>query len=146
MSPIIQGADLSTVSITREPFAEGEYLVTILKSEIQPGGKMLVIKTKIEQAPEDKDIGREFWDWVNIIQNDGKINQISMEHLKRYLAAVFGKDSPEANAAPPDTDPLDGHQVKLYLIKDSYPDKKDLDENGQPKIKTNNKVKSILQA
>jgi hypothetical protein len=145
MSPVIHGANLKEVSTERKPRAEGEYLVTIMKSEMN--GKMLVIKTKIEEAPEDKDIGQEFWDWVNIVQNDGKLNQISMEHLKRYMEAVFGKGSPEADAEPPDTDVLDGHQVRLYLIVDSYEDKKDIDpETGKGRTKTNNKVKSILPA
>lgn len=139
--PVIQGADLSSVTTERKAFDEGEYLVTIQSSEF--GGdqnKMLIIKTKIEAAPNDADVGREFWDWVNVIQNDGKINQISMAHVKRYMEAVFGKGAPETEGNPPDTDPLNGHQVRLYLILDTYKDKK----SGEDK--TNNKVKQILSA
>lgn len=132
--PILQGADLTQVSTTREPLPEGDYVVTILESEMN--GNTLVMKTRIEEPSEFA--GRQFWDWINYIQNDGKINQISLEHIKRYLEAVYGKDSPESNQ--PDTDVLNGHQVKLYLVIDEYKAK------GSDETKRNNKVKKILPA
>ena len=142
--PIIEGADLTSVFTTREPFPEGLYTVTIFEQELQGNGKTLVMKTKIDE-PEDLR-GREFWDFINLRQNDGKPNKISWEHIKRYLEAVFGKGSNEAEANPPDTDVLTGTQVKLYLKEDSYEDAKDLDEFGKPTVKRNNKVKKILSA
>jgi len=138
--PILQGADLTQVSTTREPLPEGDYVVTILESEIQ-GDRTLVLKTRVEEPAEFAP--RQFWDYINLIQNDGKQNRISLEHIKRYLEAVFGKDSPEAEASPPDTDVLNGHTVKLYLIVDEFKPKgwKEGDE-----LSRNNKVKKILPA
>lgn len=138
--PVLHGADLSSVSTERKLYDEGEYLVTIIGSEM--GGKsknMLIIKTKIAAAPNDADVDSEFWDWINYIQNDGKVNQISLSHIKRYMESVFGKDSAEANASPPDTDLLNGSQVRLYLIQDPY-----TDNSGTEKV--NNKVKQIFPA
>lgn len=135
--PILEGADLTQVSTTREPMPEGDYLVTVLESEIS-GGKTLVLKTRIDEPAEFAN--RQFWDYINLIQNDGKQNRISLEHIKRYLEAVFGKDSPEAEASPPDTDVLNGHQVRLYLIIDEFKD------NKTDEIRRNNKVKKILPA
>ena len=135
--PILEGADLTQVSTTREPMPEGDYLVTVLESEIS-GSKTLVLKTRIDEPAEFAN--RQFWDYINLIQNDGKQNRISLEHIKRYLEAVFGKDSPEAEASPPDTDVLNGHQVRLYLIIDEFKD------NKTDEIRRNNKVKKILPA
>ena len=84
--PVLQGADLTQVNTTREPMPEGDYLVTVLESEIQGEGKTLVLKTRIEEPSEFA--GRQFWDYINLIQNDGKMNRISLEQIKRYIEAV----------------------------------------------------------
>lgn len=138
MCPILEGADLTQVSTTREPLPEGDYVVTVFESEIQKGGKTLVLKTRVEEPAEFAP--RQFWDYINLIQNDGKPNKISLEQIKRYLEAVFGKDSPEAENTRPQTDILNGHQVRLYLIIDEFKDEK----SGEKK--RNNKVKKILPA
>jgi hypothetical protein len=52
------------------------------------------------------------------VQNDGKKNDIGLKTLKRYLEAVFGKDSPESQRA--NSDPLTGHMVKVYLTQKQY--------------------------
>ena len=135
--PVLQGADLTQVNTTREPMPEGDYLVTVLESEIQGEGKTLVLKTRIEEPSEFA--GRQFWDYINLIQNDGKMNRISLEQIKRYIEAVYGKGSQEAEASPPDTDVLNGHNVRLYLIVDEFKDK-----TGE--TKKNNKVKKIFPA
>lgn len=133
--PVIQGADLTSVSTEREPFPDGEYVVTIKDSEIADN-KTLIIKSRIESPAEFKD--REFWDYINLVQNDGKQNRIGLETMKRYLEAVFGKGSAEAEASPPDTDVLNGHSVTLQLVVSTYT--KDGEE------RKNNKVKRIYPA
>lgn len=134
--PIIEGADLTTVSTDFKPYVEGEYLMLVKESEIHDG-KQVRIKMEIVDAPDQNDTGKPFTDFINIRQNDGKVNQIGLGTIKRYLEAVFGKGSPESNQN--DTDLLNGHNVRLYLIEDSYTDK-----NGQEK--QNNKVKKIFKA
>lgn len=132
--PILEGVDLTSVSTKREAFPEGEYTLTFKGSELDEAKKTLILKTVIE-AP-DQYQGREFWDWINIVQNDGKKNEIGYKNIKRYLEAVFGKGSSEAEASPPDTDVLNGHQVVVYLKQTTYTDK---DKIEQPK----NEVKKI---
>ena len=133
--PVIQGADLTSVSTEREPFPDGEYLLTIKESEVQ-NGKMVVIKSTIEEPQEFQ--GREYWDFINIIQNDGKQNRIGLENIKRYLEAVFGKGSPEAEASPPDTDVLNGHSVRALISTREY------QKDGE--TKRNNQVKRVFPA
>lgn len=132
--PVLENVDLSSVSTKREAFPEGEYTLTFKASELDAEKKTVILKTVIE-AP-DQYQGREFWDWINIVQNDGKKNEIGYKNIKRYLEAVFGKGSSEAEASPPDTDVLNGHQVMVYLKQTSYKDKSGED---QPK----NEVKKI---
>lgn len=132
--PVLENVDLSSVSTKREAFPEGEYTLTFKSSELDAEKKTLIMKTVIEEPTQYQ--GREFWDWINIIQNDGKKNEIGYKNIKRYLEAVFGKGSSEAEASPPDTDVLNGHQVMVYLKQTSYKDKSGED---QPK----NEVKKI---
>lgn len=138
--PVLQGADLTQVSTTREPLPEGDYLVTVLESEIQ-NDRTLVLKMRVEEPAEFAP--RQFWDYINLVQNDGKQNRISLEQIKRYIEAVYGKGSPEAEASPPDTDVLNNHQLRLYLIIDEFKPKnwKEGDE-----LSRNNKVKKIFPA
>ena len=135
--PIIEGADMTSISTEFKPYVEGEYRMLIKSTEMHKNNSQLRIVCEIEDAPNSDDIGKPFTDFINIVQNDGKLNQIGLATVKRYLEAVFGKDSPESNNA--DTDPLVGHSVTLYLIEDSYKDK-------DGKDRTNNKVKKILKA
>lgn len=115
--PIIEGADLSTISTERELLPEGEYLFTILDSEMSEDKSSLILKRRIEEAPEgsEKLVGTESWDWINLVQGDGKKNEIGLVTLKKYLEAVFGKDSPESAQA--DSDLLHGHEVRIYVIQ-----------------------------
>ena len=117
--PIIPGADLTSVSTKREAYPEGEYLVTIIGSELSEDKRSLILETRIEEPGELQ--GRKFSHWINVVQNDGKPNRIGWTTLKRYLEAVFGKGSPES--LQNDSDPLTGHTVHLQLEKGSYTDK-----------------------
>lgn len=142
--PVIEGADLTSVSTEREPFAAGEYLVTVKESEIKDG-KTLIIKSRIEEPVEFQ--GREYWDYINLRQNDGKQNRIGLESAKRYMEAVFGKGSPEAESSPPDTDVLNGHQVRVLLEvreywKNDIPEPQRTEDNKS----RNNQTKRVFPA
>lgn len=128
--PIIEGADLTSVSTKREAYPDGEYLVTIIGSELDEKKKNLLIQTRIEE-PSDLQ-GRKFTHWINIVQNDGKPNRIGWTTLKRYLEAVFGVGSPESKQN--DSDPLTGHTVHLQLDKSTYKDK-DGEEQEKNEVK-----------
>ncbi len=136
MCPVIEGADLTSVSTTREPYPEGEYTVTVKESEVSEDGRTLTLKSVIDEPAQYQ--GRELWDFINLVQNDGKQNKIGLTTIKRYLEAAFGKKSSEAEASPPDTDVLNGQTIKVYLKIGSY--KKD----GQDVPK--NEVKKIYEA
>lgn len=136
MCPVIEGADLTSVSTKREPYPEGEYTITIKNSELDEEKKTLILKSNIEEPEQFR--GRELWDFINLVQNDGKKNKIGWITIKRYLEAAFGKGSNEAESNPPDTDVLNGQQVKVYLKVTSY--KKDGED--VPK----NEVKKIFEA
>lgn len=142
--PVIEGADLTSVSTDHEPYPGGEYLVTVKESEIQ-NGKSLIIKSRIEEPVEYQ--GREYWDFINLKQNDGKQNRIGLESTKRYLEAVFGKGSPEAEASPPDTDVLNGHQVKLLLeVREYWPNNIPEADRTPENKKKNNQTKRVFPA
>lgn len=132
--PVIQGADLSSVSTERQALPEGDYLLDIFTSELSENKEKVIIKMKVLDGPEGTK-NKEFWDWCTVT---GQWTEIGLQQIKRYLEAVFGKGSTEAEAAPPDTDPLHGHQVRVYLSIESY--KKDGED------KTSNKAKQIRAA
>lgn len=136
--PIIEGADMSSVSTERELLPEGSYTMTIKESELSEDGRSLIIKHRIDSAPDEAQarVGQEWWNWINIKTNDGKVNEIGFASIKKYLEAVFGKGSSESNSN--DTDPLNGATVELYIVQKSY--KKDGDD------KTVNNVKRITKA
>ena len=153
--PIIEDADLTSVSTDREPFPEGLYHVTVKESELikaDGGGyKGVIIKSRINAAevegePADKFAEREYWHYIYTRQNDGKPNKVGLSDIKRYLEAGFGKGSPEAESAKPDTDLLNGMNLKLYLKVREYDDKNEKDVNGQPVKRRSNDVKQILAA
>lgn len=131
MCPIIEGADMSSISTEREMLPEGEYLFTIITTELSDDKKSLIVKRRIDEAPAEgeKFLGQENWDWINIEQRDGKKNEIGFQTIKRYLEAVFGKGSPESNSN--DTDPLHGQQVRIYIVQTSA--------KGSDKVYNNNK-------
>ena len=111
--PIIEGADMASISTERKLIPEGEYLFTITDQEMSDDKSTLIIKRRIEEAPDPQYVGQEAWDFVNLVQNDGKTNTIGLETIKKYLEAVFGKGSPESQSN--DTDPLTGQQVRIYI-------------------------------
>ena len=117
--PIIEGADLTSVSTDREPLTEGEYLLTVLDSEYSEDKRFLIIHHRIDEGPER--VGQKWQNWINVRQNDGKTNEIGLATLKRYLETVFGKGSPESKVA--DSDPLHGHQIRAYISVRSWQDK-----------------------
>lgn len=136
--PIIEGADMASVSTERELLPEGSYTMTIKESELSEDGRSLIIKHRIDTAPDEAQarVGQEWWNWINIKANDGKVNEIGFSQIKKYLEAVFGKGSSESNSN--DTDPLNGASVELYIVQKSY--KKDGED------KTVNNVKRITKA
>ena len=134
--PIIKGADLSSVSTDFELYPPGAYKVEVKSSEMSENGKNLLIKTEIVECDTDqKYIGKNFTHFINLETNAGDRNEIGLQTLKRYLEAVFGKKSPEADVA--DSDPLNGHLVTLVLGQ--RPDKNDKELMRQD-------VKKILPA
>jgi hypothetical protein len=136
--PVIEGADLTSVSTEREPLPEQEYLLTVKSAEWQDEKKKTqIIKFKVDEPADFA--GREHWEYINIIQNDGKLNEISLAQIKRYMEAVFGKGSPESLASPPDTDLLVSHSMRQYLIIEEY------ERNDKTKGKKN-KAKRIMKA
>lgn len=146
--PIIQGADLTNVSTEFELYPAGEYVATVKESEFANDNKQLRIKSVFVEPVEYA--GKVFTDFINLVQNDGKQNQYGLASVKQYLEAVFGKNSPEAEASPPDTDVLNGHNVKLVLAINEYTPKPDkateFNPDGSPKKKSNNQVKRVLPA
>jgi len=149
--PIIEDADLTSVSTDREPFPEGMYSVTVKESELIPEGKGVIIRSRIDSAEVEGEDGskfaeREYWDYIYTKQNDGKANKMGLEQIKKYMEAAFGKGSPEADTPRPDTDLLNGQQLKLYLTVRTYDDKNEKDVNGQPVKRRSNSVKKIFAA
>lgn len=132
--PVIQGADLTAVSTSMEPVPESEVVLDIVTSEFSDDKNKIIIKTKIVEHDEERYVGREFWDWCNVT---GDHAHIGLQQIKRYLEAVFGKGSPQAEASPPDTDVLHGSRVRAYLTVDSWKD-----QTGQEK--KGNKAKRIM--
>jgi hypothetical protein len=138
--PEIEGADLTSISTKTEAYPEQEYLMLITGSEfMDEAKKTLIIKRKIVEPAEFVD--RESWDFINLVQNDGKKNDIGLKTLKRYLEAVFGKDSPESQRA--NSDPLTGHMVKVYLTQKQY---KGRDWVEGDELEKGNKTKKISAA
>lgn len=136
--PVIEGADLTSVSTTREPLPEEDYLFDIIGSEMSEDKNKLILKLRVVEPEEVNGVnvkGREFWEWLTV---KGEWGHIGLQQLKRYLEAVFGKGSTEADT--PDSDPLHGQQVRAYLIIDPYKDKTTGEE-----VK-NNKAKRIRAA
>jgi hypothetical protein len=143
MCPVIEGADLTSVSTEFEPYPENNtgYKVTILSSALSDDKKQLQIKTRIEEPEEFN--GRPYTDFINLVQNDGKKNTIGHTTIKRYMEAVFGKGSAEAESNPPNTDLLNGHQALLFLEINEYKPKGWKEGDA---LKKNNKTKKILPA
>lgn len=135
--PVLKNANLSSVSTEFKPYPEGEYLIRVESSEVHQDGAQLRIISKIEEPAEFA--GRTFTDFINLVKNDGKRNDIGYTTVKRYLEAVFGKGSPEADAEEPDTDALNGSALRIYLVEETYKDKSGAE-------KPTNRVKHYLPA
>lgn len=145
--PVIENADLTKVSTEYEVFDPGDYKVTVMESEFANENRQMRIKSRIEEPVEHQ--GKVFTDFINLIQNDGKQNPYGLASIKQYLEAVFGKGSPEAEASPPDTDVLNGHQVTLNLVINEYTPKNPTEfeaDGTTAKKKRNNQVKRVFPA
>lgn len=131
--PIIEGADLSNVSSAFDARPEGEYTIQVKESKFEKEGKFLVIHSKILSGPDGYEVkdNDTYQDWINLKQNDGKVNEIGYKTIKRYLEWAFGKGSPEANQN--DTDVLNGYEGKIYLTVKN-------DNNGDPR----NQIKRFI--
>jgi len=134
--PVLQNADLSSVDTSFKPYPERPegYVVRVKESQFHKDGAQLRIISEIEEPEEYK--GRPFTHFINVRQNDGSANKYGLADVKRYMEAVFGKGSQEAENANPDTDVLNGSTVRLYLFEDSYKDKSgnDVPSQGVKKI------------
>jgi hypothetical protein len=142
MCPVIEGADLSSVSTKREPLPEHEYVLTYTGQELEP--KQLILKMRVDEPAEingSNTQGREHWEFINLVQNDGKQNKIGWTTIKRHLEAVFGEGSNEAEANPPDTDVLNGHSVRAYMVIDEYKPK---DWKPGDELAKKNKIKKLF--
>lgn len=142
MCPIIEGADLTSVSTKREPLPEAEYILTVTSQELEP--KQLILKLRVDEPEEvngTQTRGREHWEYINLIQNDGQKNKIGWTTIKRFLEAVFGAGSAEAEANPPDTDVLNGHSLRAYMIVDEYKPK---DWKEGDELVKKNKIKKMF--
>lgn len=146
--PLIQGADLSTVSTKYEPLPAGAYK-TRLKAAYETDDDgvsrpRVVVRHKVLESFDGENVGREFTDFMYLNQNDGKPNEISLKQLKRYFEAVLGEEA--ANTTAPETELLDDQEVSVELSIESYPSKKEKNEDNTPKIMYNNRVKRIVAA
>lgn len=125
--PVIEGADMTTISTKRQALPEGDYRLQITTSEFDESKTKIIIKTKVVESSVEGQVGKEFWDWCSVV---GEWKEIGLQQIKRYLEAVFGKGSPEAEAVPPDTDVLHGHVVDVYLAVESYKGKSGEEEQS----------------
>lgn len=143
--PILEGVDLTSVSTKREPLpAYEDYLFTIIGQEYDK--KQLVVKMRVEEPREINGVnvqGREHWEYINLVKNDGKPNQLGWTTVKRFMEAVFGEGSAEAETNPPDTDQLDGHQVRGHLVINEY---KPSNWKEGDELSRNNKIKKLFPA
>ena len=141
--PVIEGANLTSVSTEFEPFPEGEYHVTVLGSEFNDDHTALIIENRIDEPAEFAAQNRKFRDYINLRTNDDKWNEIGLSSLKRYIEAVYGKGSPEAESFPPNSDVVHGQTLAMYMTIREYDDKKEKDANGQPVKRRANRVTKI---
>lgn len=114
--PILEGVNWEDVKGGRELLPEGKYRMLIKSSEFDEEQKNLIVKHEIVDGPDQ--VGEEWWNWVNLVKNDGGRNDIGYETIKQMQETVFGKGAPET--LKPDTDPLNGEEIGYYIIqKDS---------------------------
>ncbi len=130
--PVLTGGNLSSVETSFKPYPEGLYTIRVEGSELAKDNAQLRIKSVIE-APEEF-AGKSFTHFISLNKKDGTRNAYGWADIKRYLEAVFGKGSAEAEAGDPDTDALNGSVLKLYLVEGEY--------EGKP----TQEVKKILPA
>ena len=141
--PVISGADLTNVSTTYQPLPAGSYK-TRLKATVEEEPKLrVIVRHKVVESPDGENIGREFTDFIYLMQNDGKPNEIGRKQLKRYFEAVVGKEA--ANTPNPNTDDLEDAEVMVELEQESYTPKA-TEGQPNPETKINNRVKRVLAA
>lgn len=136
--PIIENADLTTVSTEYKAYPEGTYGLRIKDSSFDQNNKNLIIESEITDAENPEHVGRTYKHRINMVDNSGKRNEIGLTTLKRYLETVFGKGSPESQVA--DSDPLHGHDIRVYLVVKSYKDKTTQED------REGNEVKQMFKA
>jgi len=130
MCPVIEGADLSSVSTKRPVWAEATYRTTIVKSEFDEQKKNLIIFHRLREPAGNQKAGDEYQDWLNIVTNAGERNEIGYQSLKKYFEALMPE---HANDAPPNSDLLHGIDCKVMITS------KD-DKDGTPR----NRIKKIM--
>jgi hypothetical protein len=133
MCPVIEGADLSSVSTKFEIWPEGTYPTVIMTSKFDDKGKNLMIIHKTREPVGMIQAGREYTDFINMTTNAGERNDIGHKSLKRYFEALLPE---HANDNPPNSDLLHGLDCKLFISSKAN---KDTDEQR-------NYVKKILKA
>lgn len=115
MCPVIEGADLGSVSLSRA-WPEAAYKFTILKSEFSDEKKFLIFTMRLREdvtaGGQTIKAGREYQDWINLVKNDGARNELGWQSIKKYFAALLPEHK---NDFPPNTDLLSGADCTLYL-------------------------------
>lgn len=141
-------ADFSSISSSREPLTEGEYLFKLLeiqdqendqewKSDAKNAGKTPALVFVSEVVEGDR-AGAQVFDYIYTKQKDGKINKMGLGQVKGYAEAILGKEA--ANGPSLDTDTLPGNQFRGYMKSSTYTDK----TTGEQK--SNSKLTKILPA
>jgi hypothetical protein len=110
--PVIEGADLSTVSTKFPLWPEGAYKTTIKGSHFDDEKKNLIIVHRLREAHGDYKAGREYQNYINLKTNAGEVNEIGYQSIKKYFEPLLPE---HANDRPPNTDLLDGMDCTIYI-------------------------------
>lgn len=132
--PVIEGADLSSVSLSRA-WPEAAYKTTIKESHFDEKGKNLVIvhllREEVSAGGQTIKAGREYQDWINLVTNAGDRNELGWASIKKYFKAL---NPAHANDNPPNTDLLNGLDCTIYLTVQVDEDDPDNNRNRMKRI------------
>lgn len=143
------GASLANVSTTFIPAAPDVYLCDITQVEfLEKGGRVtVVVHNKIASGDETgaENAGREIIDRISMHKKDGAENEFGAIQLKRYAEAAIpeAKDWSEEEWDEFDTDQLQGRQVSLAVIIETYDEEM---PGGAKEERKTNRIKRVLPA
>lgn len=103
MCPVIEGADLGSVSTKYENWPEGAYKFTLYNSEWD--GKTVRLKLRLREPKGDFKAGKEYTEFLNLKNNEGEDNEYGYKDFKRWFEALVPD---HANDRPPNSDLLHG--------------------------------------